>query len=44
MNIIWDQKKNDWLVLNRNISFQIIANKILEKDYLDIIENSIRKD
>lgn len=44
MNIIWDDEKNNWLQLNRNISFEEISEKILNKDYLDITENPARED
>jgi uncharacterized DUF497 family protein len=44
MNIIWDNKKNEWLMLNRDLSFEEISEKILNDDYLDIIENPVRGD
>jgi len=43
MNIIWDSEKNDWLILNRGISFEEIADKILNEDYLEILENPTNK-
>lgn len=43
MNIIWDDKKNEWLIINRGISFEEIAELILNKSYIDIIENPTRE-
>jgi len=43
MNIIWDKEKNDWLLVNRNISFEEISEKIINKEYLDIIENPAKE-
>ena len=42
MDIIWDDEKNGWLQLNRSISFEEICGKILDGDYLDILENPTR--
>ena len=42
MNIIWDQNKNEWLIINRGISFEEISDKILNDDYLDVIINPTR--
>ncbi|KQC12376.1 MAG: hypothetical protein APR63_11135 [Desulfuromonas sp. SDB] len=44
MDIIWDKNKNDLLKLSRNISFEEISEKIVNKEYIDIIENPIRED
>ena len=44
MNIIWDDEKNNWLILNRSISFEEISDKIINKDYIEILENPSRKD
>ncbi len=44
MNILWDEEKNLWLQLNRNISFEEIADKILNKEYIEILENPVRED
>ncbi len=38
--IIWDEEKNIKLKIERNISFEIISEIILNKKYLDILENS----
>ena len=43
MNIIWDNEKNEWLILNRNISFEEISEKIQTGKYIDIIENPTRE-
>lgn len=43
MNIIWDKEKNDWLLVNRNISLEEISEKIINKEYLDIIENPAKE-
>jgi len=43
MNIVWDQNKNDWLILNRGISFEEISDRIVNGDYLEILENPTRE-
>lgn len=43
MSIIWDQNKNEWLILNRGISFEEISDRILNNDYLEILENPTRE-
>ncbi len=40
--IIWDEEKNKKLIVERNISFEEIGEIILDKRYLDILENSAR--
>ena len=42
MNILWDEEKNSWLKINRNVSFEEIAEILLNKDYLEIMENPTR--
>lgn len=37
--IIWDEEKNIKLKIERNISFETISDIILNKKYLDILEN-----
>ena len=37
------KKKNLWLQLNRDLSFEEVADKILNKQYLDILENPTRE-
>jgi uncharacterized DUF497 family protein len=44
MNIIWDEGKNKTLKLDRNLSFEIFADLILDKKYIDVLENPSRKD
>ena len=44
MDIIWDEEKNLCLQLNRDTSFEIIADKILNKQYIEILENPTRED
>jgi len=43
MNIIWDKNKNEWLMLNRGISFEEISDKILNDDFQEIVENPARE-
>jgi len=43
MKIIWDKNKNEWLILNRGISFEEISDRILNSDYLEILENPTRE-
>ena len=40
--IIWDDNKNQKLKSERKISFEVIAEIILRKDYLDILDNPTR--
>ena len=40
--IIWDDDKNQKLQSERNISFEEIAEIILRKEYLEILENPSR--
>ena len=41
--IIWDQNKSVKLKLERNITFEQIAEMILEEEYIDILEHTKRK-
>lgn len=43
MEIIWDKGKNRWLMLNRGISFEEIADVILNGKILEILENPSRR-
>ncbi len=40
--IHWDEEKNNKLLLERNITFEEISEIILNKKYLDILENPSR--
>ena len=42
MDIVWDNEKNEWLALNRSITFEEIADKILNNDYIEILEHPTR--
>lgn len=42
--IIWDNNKNQKLKIEREISFEEIAEIILRKEYLDILVNPARPD
>jgi len=39
MRIIWKDDKNEWLRKHRNISFEIICEKISNGDILDVFTN-----
>jgi len=43
MNIIWNNEKNKWLMLNRGISFEEISEIILNGNIIDILENPTRE-
>lgn len=40
--IRWDEEKERWLQMNRGISFQEIADRILAGEYVDMLENPSR--
>ena len=40
--IIWDEEKNTKLKIERNISFEEISKLILNEQYLDILNHSLR--
>jgi uncharacterized DUF497 family protein len=42
MQIIWDENKNHKLMTDRGISFEIFADIIINKKYIDILENPSR--
>ena len=42
-SIIWDQEKNEKLILERNISYDEISQMIMDGMYMDIIENPVRE-
>jgi uncharacterized DUF497 family protein len=39
MIIIWNEEKNEWLKINRHISFEEIANKIINNDTIHVTDN-----
>ncbi len=43
MDIVWNETKNEWLQVNRSISFEEISGLLLEGRYLDIVENPTRE-
>ncbi len=43
MEIVWDENKNEWLIANRKISFEEIAELVLNKQYIEIVENPTRE-
>ena len=43
MNIIWDEDKNNKLIAQRSVSFEIVAEMILAKEYVDILEHPTRE-
>ncbi len=42
MNIVWDEEKDSHLVKTRGVSFNDFVETILNKEYLDIVENQAR--
>ena len=42
MDIVWDREKNQWLKLNRGISFEEITDIILKDEIIDILKNPNR--
>ena len=44
MKIIWDQEKSKKLILERNLSFEVFSDLILQKAYADILENPAHPD
>ena len=43
MNIIWDDEKNEILIAERGISFELVVELIMQKEYIAILENPSRK-
>lgn len=43
MQITWDNEKNNWLILNRGISFEEISERILSGKNLRILDNPTRE-
>lgn len=44
MKITWDKNKNEWLIINRGITFDEISDKIINKEYYEILDNPTRDD
>lgn len=44
MEIVWDKKKNERLIIERGLSFDEVTDIILSEEYLDILENPNRAD
>ena len=44
MDILWDEKKNAKLKESRGVCFEDVAQIILDKQYIDILENPGRSD
>ena len=44
MDIVWDERKNEWLKSTRSVSFEQIAGMLLDRQYLDIVEDPTRQD
>ncbi len=42
MKIIWDEQKNEKLIETRGISFEDVADILLQKKYIDILEHPTR--
>jgi uncharacterized DUF497 family protein len=42
--IRWNEEKNHWLIRNRGVSLETIAESILNGVYIDILENPTRKE
>lgn len=42
MDILWDEDKNTTLKKTRGISFEEVAQLILDKKYLTVLENPVR--
>ncbi len=43
MNILWDKIKNNWLILNRGISFEEVSERLMDGDYIEILKNPSRE-
>lgn len=37
MRIIWDVDKNEWLKIQRDISFEVVCEKIISGDILEVL-------
>ena len=43
MDIIWDDRKNEKLLKDRGVSFELVAEMIMQKRYVAILKNPARK-
>ncbi len=43
MDIIWDEKKNKKVIAEHGVSFDLVSELILQKEYVAILENPTRK-
>ena len=43
MNIVWDHNKNKKLIAERGVSFDVVSELILQKEYLAVLENPSRE-
>ena len=43
MRITWDDQKNEWLKNQRNISFEVICEKVENGDILEVLEHPSSK-
>jgi hypothetical protein len=39
MRFIWDDEKNEWLINHRDISFEVICEKISKGNILEVLKN-----
>jgi len=39
VTIEWNEEKNRWLILNRNVSFEEVSELFIADEYLDVIEH-----
>ena len=44
VNIIWDTRKNTELIADRGVSFEEVAERILQEEYVAILENPAREE
>ncbi len=43
MNIEWSSEKEKWLEIHRNLSFEMVVNKIVDDDLIDNIQHPNEK-
>lgn len=44
MEISWNEEKNEWLLINRSITFQEIADMIIMGAFIEILENPVNQE